>query len=128
MSPNASHYSASKGAMDSLARTMAAVWAQHNVRASAVISAPRTEMYDEMEARRTPDERARIDAWKKAAISSGGDLDGVDNVAPLPVCSTSDAGKFVTGQILPVMGFWPMSVRQDRSRFIIQYSLAVENE
>jgi NAD(P)-dependent dehydrogenase (short-subunit alcohol dehydrogenase family) len=102
--PDSPHYSASKGAVHSLTRTMAAVWAQHNIRANAVIPAAKTEMYEEIQARRTPEERTRIAAWIKTAIPLGGDLSSVDDVAPMLVYLTSDAGKFVTGQLLPVNG------------------------
>ncbi|RAR00737.1 PAP2 domain protein [Stemphylium lycopersici] len=102
--PHSPHYSASKGAVHSLTRTMAAVWAQHNIRANAVLPAAKTEMYEEIQARRTPEERARVAAWKKTVIPLGGDLGCVDDVAPMLVYLTSDAGKFVTGQLLLVNG------------------------
>ncbi|CAN9216256.1 unnamed protein product [Alternaria alternata] len=102
--PQAPHYSASKGAVHSLTRTMAASWARYNIRVNAVIPAAKTEMYEEMQARRTPEQRARVDAWKKSNIPLGGDLGSVEDVAPMLVYLTSNAAKFVTGQLIPVNG------------------------
>lgn len=60
--PRAPHYSASKGAIHSLLRTMAVSCASYNIRVNAFIPAASTEMYEEILACRTPEQRAQVDA------------------------------------------------------------------
>ncbi|EOA81788.1 hypothetical protein ACJQWK_05183 [Exserohilum turcicum] len=102
--PDSSHYSASKGAIHSLNRSKSTAWAKYNIRVNAVIPAAKTDMYYEAMALKTPEERAATLAWQKASIPLGGELGQADDVAPTWVFLTSDAAKFITGQLISVNG------------------------
>ncbi|KAK6857226.1 sorbose reductase SOU1 [Apiospora arundinis] len=102
--PPSAHYSASKGAVHALTRSMAAAWGPHGIRVNTALPAAKTDMYYEMEARQTDEQRTQSAEWRKRNILIGGDLGSVDEFAPMMVYLTSDASRFVTGQILAVNG------------------------
>ncbi|KAK7974465.1 hypothetical protein PG989_016313 [Apiospora arundinis] len=92
--PPSAHYSASKGAPGG----------PHGIRVNTALPAAKTDMYYEMEARQTDEQRTQSAEWRKRNILIGGDLGSVDEFAPMMVYLTSDASRFVTGQILAVNG------------------------
>lgn len=99
------HYSASKGAVHSLTRTLAHEWAQYNIRVNAVIPAIWTEMYDEHRARLPIEQLNKLDETLKYRLPLGGKLGSPsEHLAPVMLFLTSDAASFITGQLIPVNG------------------------
>jgi NAD(P)-dependent dehydrogenase (short-subunit alcohol dehydrogenase family) len=99
------HYSASKGAVISFTRTIAGEWGRYGIRANAVVPAIWTPMYDEYRERLTPEQLTAHEAQMAERIPLGGRLgDPVGDLAPVLVFLTSDASRFMTGQIVSVNG------------------------
>jgi NAD(P)-dependent dehydrogenase (short-subunit alcohol dehydrogenase family) len=93
-------YSASKGAMVSLTRELAAQWARQGTRVNAI--APgwfRTEMTEDLFA----DDRARGWIERKTPMRRLGDVAELDGAL---LFLASEASTFVTGQVLAVDGGW----------------------
>lgn len=99
--PNAGHYTASKGGMESFARTLASELAPHNItvnyiRPGAVFTALNADMYTEAVKRAT---MARM-ALKEIAFPEW--------IAPGAVFLASDDSRFMTGQHLTMDGGYVM--------------------
>jgi NAD(P)-dependent dehydrogenase (short-subunit alcohol dehydrogenase family) len=102
---NGSHYSASKGAVISFTRSVAAEWARYGIRVNALIPAIWTPMYEEYRSAMTPAELAAHDESQLVRIPLGGRLgDAETDLAPVMVFLASSASKFITGQMIPVNG------------------------
>jgi NAD(P)-dependent dehydrogenase (short-subunit alcohol dehydrogenase family) len=105
MYPNGAHYSASKGAVMSMTRCAAGEWGKHGIRANSLVPAIWTPMYEEYRARMSADELAMHEMVMSAMVPLGGKLgDPMVDLAPVLVFLTSDASKFITGQIISVNG------------------------
>lgn len=103
--PEGAHYSASKGAVMSLTRTLSGEWGRYNVRVNAVLPAMWTPMYDEFRSRRTPEELAAHDAAQAQQIPLGGKLGDPDrDLAPVMIFLAGDGAHFMTGQLIAVNG------------------------
>ncbi|MDH6437033.1 NAD(P)-dependent dehydrogenase (short-subunit alcohol dehydrogenase family) [Streptomyces sp. SAI-144] len=103
--PNGAHYSASKGAVLSLTRTLAAEWGRYGIRVNSVDPVIWTGMYDGYRARMTEEELAAHDAEQARTIPLGGKLGDPDSdLAPVLNFLVSDGSRFITGQIISVNG------------------------
>ncbi|KAK8132262.1 NAD(P)-binding protein [Apiospora kogelbergensis] len=102
--PASAVYSASKGALHSLTRSMAAAWAPHGIRVNTALPAAKTDMYYDTLAKMTDEERSLTTDELKRIILLGGEMGNVDDFTPMMVYLTSDASRFVTGQIMAVNG------------------------
>jgi NAD(P)-dependent dehydrogenase (short-subunit alcohol dehydrogenase family) len=103
--PNGGHYSASKGAVMSWTRTVAAEWAPHGITVNTVVPAIWTPMYEEYRARLDPEELARHDAGMRASVPLGGRLgDAERDLGPVMVFLASGDSHFITGQIISANG------------------------
>lgn len=103
--PNGAHYSASKGAVLSLTRTLAAEWGRYGIRVNSVDPVIWTGMYDGYRARMTEEELAAHDAEQARTIPLGGKLGDPDSdLAPVLNFLVSDDSRFITGQIISVNG------------------------
>ncbi|MGX1480243.1 UNVERIFIED_CONTAM: NAD(P)-dependent dehydrogenase (short-subunit alcohol dehydrogenase family) [Streptomyces canus] len=103
--PNGAHYSASKGAVLSLTRTLAAEWGRHGIRVNSVDPVIWTGMYDGYRARMTeedsrpttPSTPARS-RWEASCVTR------TPTLAPVLNFLVSDSSRFITGQIISVNG------------------------
>ncbi|MER5199772.1 SDR family NAD(P)-dependent oxidoreductase [Streptomyces sp. NPDC002755] len=103
--PNGAHYSAAKGAVHSLTRTLAAEWGGYGIRVNAVNPMMWTDGYENYRARMSPDELAAHDAQQVHVIPLGGKLgDPSGDLAPVLKFLVSDDARFITGQIISVNG------------------------
>jgi len=103
--PGAAHYSASKGAVISWSRSVAAAWGRYGITVNSVVPAIWTPMYDEHRATLGEEELKAHDAGMARAIAIGGKLgDPVKDFAPVIVFLLSDGARFITGQIISVNG------------------------
>jgi NAD(P)-dependent dehydrogenase (short-subunit alcohol dehydrogenase family) len=101
--PEYAHYSASKGAVHALTRTLAHEWDKNNIRVNAVLPGIWTEMYEEHRASMTADELQHHDQGMARKIPLGGKLaNPADDLAPVMHFLTSDAAKFMTAQLVCV--------------------------
>ncbi|KAH8755306.1 short-chain dehydrogenase/reductase SDR [Diaporthe sp. PMI_573] len=99
------HYSLSKGAIHSLTRTLAHEWGKYGIRANAVLPAVWTEMYDEHRSCLSLEELQHHDDDLAKRVPLGGRLGSPSHdLAPVMVFLTSDASKFITGQMVSVNG------------------------
>jgi 2-hydroxycyclohexanecarboxyl-CoA dehydrogenase len=104
-SPYIGHYSASKGAVMSWTRVVAAEWGVHGITANTLVPASWTPMYEETRARMTPEARAEHDARMASRIPLGGKLGDPDrDIGPVMVFLASDGSRFITGQLISVNG------------------------
>ncbi|HXY91200.1 MAG TPA: SDR family NAD(P)-dependent oxidoreductase [Acidimicrobiia bacterium] len=104
-SPYRGHYSASKGAVMSWTRTIAAEWGPEGITANALVPAMWTPLYEASRARMTPEALAQHDARMAAQIPIGGRLGDPDvDLAPVMVFLAGDGSRFVTGQLISVNG------------------------
>lgn len=100
-----SPYAASKGAVASFTRAVANEWGRHGIRVNTLIPAIWTEMYEEFRQRMSAEELAGHDAGLAAVIPVGGKLgDPTKDLAPVLEFLSSDASRFVSGQIISVNG------------------------
>ncbi|MBP1970769.1 3-oxoacyl-[acyl-carrier protein] reductase [Virgibacillus natechei] len=98
-------YSASKGAVMSWTRSIAAEWGPYGIRVNAVLPAINTPMYEEARANMTPEQLAENDAENKREIALGGKYgDPDEDLGPVMIFLASNGSKFITGQLLPVDG------------------------
>lgn len=98
-------YSASKGAVMSWTRSVAAEWGPDGIRVNAVLPAIHTPMYEDARSRLTPEQLEAMEAENKREIPLGGKYgDPDEDLGPVMVFLASDASKFITGQLLPVDG------------------------
>jgi NAD(P)-dependent dehydrogenase (short-subunit alcohol dehydrogenase family) len=103
--PDGAHYSASKGAVMSLTRTLSGEWGRYNIRVNAVLPAIWTPMYDEFRSRRTREELEEHDAEQSRRIPLGGRLGDPDrDLAPVMVFLAGEGARFITGQLISVNG------------------------
>lgn len=97
-------YAASKGAIDALARTLAAYYAPHGIRVNAVApSLVATPM-----SRRAQDDPAILAYLAAKQPLAGGPIDA-DTVTATALHLLSDDGAMVTGQVIAVDGGWSVS-------------------
>lgn len=89
-------YAATKGGVHSWTRTIALEWAEHGIRANAVIPAMQTPMTD----------RGGQDGGAVySTIPLGGRLgDPDEDFAPVMVFMAGEGSRFITGQLIPVNG------------------------
>lgn len=97
--PESLAYSAAKGAMIAMTRTLAAYWGKHNIRVNAIAPGP------------TKTERlgAAIDShvWDRFAARTVLNRSGTpDDLTGATIYLASDASSFMTGQVLAVDGGW----------------------
>jgi len=103
--PDAAHYSASKGAVASWTRSVAAAWGGRGVRVNTIVPAMWTPMYDAHRALMTPDELRAHDQAMAATIPLGGRLgDPRHDLAPVLEFLIGDGARFITGQLISVNG------------------------
>ena len=99
------HYSASKGAVVSYTRTLAAEWGRDGIRANCVMPLVWTPMFDEKRARMSPAELEAFDARMAAIIPLTGKFgDGRRDLAPVLAFLASDASRYVSAQNIGVNG------------------------
>ncbi len=97
-------YAASKGAIESLARAMAAYYAPHGIRVNAIApSLIATPM-----SRRAQDDPAILAYLAQKQPLAGGPIDA-DAVTPTALHLLSDEARMVTGQVIAVDGGWSVS-------------------
>ena len=103
--PNAAHYSATKGAVMSWTRSVAAAWGRYGITVNSVVPAIWTPMYDDHRAVFDEQELATHDAAMAEVIAIGGKLgDPVRDLAPVLVFLLGDGARFITGQLISVNG------------------------
>jgi NAD(P)-dependent dehydrogenase (short-subunit alcohol dehydrogenase family) len=103
--PTAAHYSASKGAVISWSRSVAAVWGRHGITVNALVPAIWTPMYDDHRATFTPEQLQAHDAMMAQIVAIGGKLgDPLRDLAPVIVFLLGDGARYITGQIISVNG------------------------
>jgi len=103
--PGQCHYSASKGAVMSWTRSVAAEWGPLGITANALVPAMWTPMYEQFRNEMTPDLLAQHDAAMAAVIPLGGRLgDPERDLAPVMVFLASEGARFITGQLISVNG------------------------
>jgi NAD(P)-dependent dehydrogenase (short-subunit alcohol dehydrogenase family) len=101
----AAHYSASKGAVISWTRSVAAAWGRHGITVNSIVPAMWTPMYDEHRAHFSPDELAAHDAFMAGAVAIDGKLgDPARDLAPVILFMLSEGSRYMTGQIISVNG------------------------
>ncbi len=97
-------YAASKGAIESLARSLAAYYAPHGIRVNAIApSLIATPM-----SRRAQDDPAILAYLARKQPLAGGPIDA-DAVTPTALHLLSDEARMVTGQVVAVDGGWSVS-------------------
>ena len=98
-------YSASKGAVASWTRSVAAAWGRYGITVNTVCPAVWTPMYDEHRSRLTPEQLARHDDRMAEMVHIGGKLGDADrDVAPVVTFLCSDAAHYITGQTICIDG------------------------
>jgi NAD(P)-dependent dehydrogenase (short-subunit alcohol dehydrogenase family) len=103
--PTSAVYSASKGAVASWTRSVAAAWGRYGITVNTVCPAVWTPMYDEHRARLTPEQLARHDDRMAEMVHIGGKLGDADrDVAPVVTFLCSDAAHYITGQTICIDG------------------------
>lgn len=103
--PGGGSYSASKGAVHSLTRTLAAEWGRFGIRINAVLPAILTEMVEEKKCNCTKDELKAIDDEFQRQIFLGGELgDAARDLVPVVLFMLSEGSRFITAQMIPVDG------------------------
>jgi NAD(P)-dependent dehydrogenase (short-subunit alcohol dehydrogenase family) len=103
--PNGAHYSASKGAVMSWTRSVAAEWGRDGITVNTLVPAMWTAMYERFRESMSDQELAMHDAGMAAAIPLGGRLgDPERDLAPVMVFLAGDGSRFITGQLISVNG------------------------
>jgi NAD(P)-dependent dehydrogenase (short-subunit alcohol dehydrogenase family) len=94
--PGIAAYAASKGAVMSWTRTIAAEWGSHGIRANCIVPAIKTPMTD------NGGEQGRA---VYATVPLGGQLGDIkEDFAPVMVFMAGEGARFITGQLIAVNG------------------------
>lgn len=97
-------YAASKGAIEALARSLAAYYGPNGIRVNAIAPAlVATPM-----SRRAQEDPEIVDFLRAKQPLAGGPID-VDDVTPVALFLLSDEARMVTGQVVSVDGGWSVS-------------------
>ena len=100
--PERGPYSGAKAGVNNLTRTMAAEWAEHNIRVNAVApTATRTPLGEQV----AKDSKSFRDAIK-SKILLGGEMAEPEEISAPTIFLASDAASMVTGHTLVVDGGW----------------------
>ena len=103
--PTSTAYGATKGAVISYTRLIAAAWGKHAIRANVVNPLIRTPMYDEFVASMNAEANAAFQEHLRVTVPLGGTLgDARQDLAPVLEFLVSDAARFITAQIIGVNG------------------------
>ena len=103
--PDAIHYSASKGAVMSMTRSLAAAWGRYNITVNAMVPAIKTPMFAEHLACYSEEEKTAFHAAMKHHIPIDGELgDPERDFAPVVVFMLTDGSRFMSGQLISVNG------------------------
>lgn len=103
--PNTTAYGATKGAVISYTRLIAAAWGEFRIRANVINPLIATPMYREFLASMSEADRKAFATKLAGTVPLGGDLgDGETDLAPVVAFLVSDASKFITAQIIGVNG------------------------
>jgi NAD(P)-dependent dehydrogenase (short-subunit alcohol dehydrogenase family) len=98
-------YAASKGAVLSWSRSIAAEWAADGIRVNCVAPNIATPMFESVRAEMSPEDLAAWDAQLNAAIPLGGRPgDAQEDLVPVLAFLSTRECKFMTGQVLCVDG------------------------
>jgi len=101
--PGRAHYSASKGGIASLSRTLAAEWGRYGINVVALSPVAYTPMTDRARATLSEEQQVAFDAgMTRAPLGRTGDAER--DIAPVLVFLVSDASRFITAQIIAVDG------------------------
>lgn len=103
--PGAVAYSASKGAVASLTRTLAMEWGKYDIRVNMIAPAIWTPMYDKARAQMSPEQLEAHDENQKKNTPIKGRLgDPMTDYLPVAAFLASDSSCYMTGQALSVDG------------------------
>lgn len=103
--PNGAAYSASKGAVTSWTRTIAAEWARFGIRANVIHPSAATPMVEQHRNKMSDEEKAAYDELLRQKVPLGGKFGDPDHdIAPVITFLVSDGARFVTGQNIPING------------------------
>ena len=103
--PVSTAYGATKGAVISYTRLLAASWGSYRIRANVLNPLINTPMNEEFMKSLDPVQRKAFEEHLRATVPLGGTLgDGPTDLAPVVAFLVSDASKFVTAQIIGVNG------------------------
>jgi NAD(P)-dependent dehydrogenase (short-subunit alcohol dehydrogenase family) len=97
-------YAASKGAIEALARTLAAYYAPHGIRVNAIAPA----LIATPMSRRAQDDPEILAYLARKQPLAGGPIDA-DAVTPMALHLLSDDARMITGQVIAVDGGWSVS-------------------
>jgi 2-hydroxycyclohexanecarboxyl-CoA dehydrogenase len=103
--PGGAAYSASKGAVTSWTRTIAAEWGPYGIRANVIHPSAATPMLAQHRERLTVEEQVAYDDLLRQKVPLGGAFGDPDrDIAPVITFLVSDGARFVTGQNIPING------------------------
>jgi len=103
--PNTTAYGATKGAVISYTRLIAAGWGQYGIRANVLNPLMVTPMYEEFLASMDDTQRAAFQNHLKMTVPLGGRLgDAETEMAPVVAFFISDASRFISAQVVGVNG------------------------
>lgn len=104
-SPFAATYSAAKAAVHAWTRSAARLWAADGVTVNAVAPAVQTPGADRLRDTLSLEGVQHLEQQLKSAIPLGGTLgDPVEDLGPVLLFLSSDAARFITGQLIAVDG------------------------
>lgn len=107
--PQMPTYSAAKGAVLAYTRSIATEWGPHHIRANVICPAITTPMMEQFMAEKTPQERQAMEEVFAAKIPLGGKPGAPRDAANVNAFLSSDRGRFITGQTIPVDGGFNLS-------------------
>src|SRR3546814_10187518 len=100
--PSAAHYSASKGAVTSWTRSIAASWGRYGITANTIVPAMWTPMFDEHRAQFTAEDLVSHDAAMAHMIAIDGRLGHPSrDLVPLIILILSKGPPTMTGPAIP---------------------------
>jgi 2-hydroxycyclohexanecarboxyl-CoA dehydrogenase len=103
--PGGAAYSASKGAVTSWTRTIAAEWARFGIRANVIHPSAATAMVEQHRSKLSAQEKEAYDELMRAKVPLGGKFGDPDrDIAPVITFLVSDGARFMTGQNIPING------------------------